>query len=71
MKIIIDNIVAVFIIIIVALLIVPLNTGMMDLMFILNLSLSLVIIMMTMYIKESLEFSIFPSILLVTTLLRL
>ncbi|MCL1849009.1 MAG: flagellar biosynthesis protein FlhA [Clostridiales bacterium] len=71
MKLILDNIVAVFIILIVAILIVPFSTGVMDLMFVFNLAFSLVIIMMTMYIRESLEFSIFPSILLVTTLLRL
>ena len=71
MKIFLNNVVAVFILLIVTLLIVPLTTSMLDLMFILNLSFSLVIILMTMYIRESLEFSIFPSILLVTTLLRL
>ncbi|GHU56411.1 hypothetical protein FACS1894132_13800 [Clostridia bacterium] len=40
-------------------------------MFVLQLGIALVILVTTMYIKESLEFSIFPSILLITTLLRL
>ena len=66
-----NNGVAVFIILIVALLIVPLGTAFLDLMFILNLSISLVILLLTMYIKEPLEFSIYPSLLLLTTLLRL
>ena len=66
-----NNGVAVFIVLIVALLIVPLGTGLLDFMFILNLSISLVILLLTMYIKEPLEFSIFPSLLLLTTLLRL
>ncbi len=66
-----NNSVAVFVLIIVALLIVPLGTGVLDFMFILNLALSLVILLTTMYIKEPLEFSIFPSLLLITTLLRL
>ncbi|MDR1194054.1 MAG: flagellar biosynthesis protein FlhA [Peptococcaceae bacterium] len=66
-----DNMVAVFIIIIIALLIIPLDTHVLDFMFIMNLALSLVILLTTMYIKEALEFSIFPSLLLVTTLFRL
>ncbi|MEG2661077.1 MAG: FHIPEP family type III secretion protein, partial [Oscillospiraceae bacterium] len=51
--------------------IVPLNTAILDFMFILNLTISLVILLMTMYITEPLDFSIFPSLLLLTTLLRL
>ena len=65
------NSVAVFIILIVALLIVSLPTALLDFMFIFNLAISLIILLLTMYIKEALEFSIFPSILLLTTLLRL
>ncbi|MEG2073207.1 MAG: FHIPEP family type III secretion protein, partial [Angelakisella sp.] len=63
--------VSVFIVLILALLIIPLPAAMLDLMFVINLTLSLVILLTTMYIKEALEFSIFPSILLITTLLRL
>ena len=66
-----NNSVAIFVLIIVAALIVPLGTGVLDFMFILNLALSLVILLTTMYIKEPLELSIFPSLLLITTLLRL
>lgn len=36
-----------------------------------QLGLSLVILLMTMYVKEVLEFSVFPTLLLVTTMLRL
>jgi flagellar biosynthesis protein FlhA len=71
MKKILSNIVAVFVILIVFLLIVPLPTQMLDFLFITNLALSLVILLMTMYIKEPLEFSVFPSLLLITTLFRL
>ncbi len=56
---------------VVALLIIPLPTGILDFMFILNLTISLVILFITMYIKETLEFAIFPSLLLVTTVFRL
>ncbi|ODU57557.1 MAG: flagellar biosynthesis protein FlhA [Clostridium sp. SCN 57-10] len=66
-----NNAISAFVIAILATLIIPLSPGVLDFMFILNLSLSLIILLMTMYIKEPLEFSIFPSLLLITTLLRL
>lgn len=66
-----NNMVSVFIVLILALLIIPLSPALLDLMFIMNITISLVILLTTMYIKEALEFSIFPSILLITTLLRL
>ena len=56
---------------IIFLIILPLPTFILDFMFIFNISLSFLILCMTLYIKEPLEFSIFPSILLITTLLRL
>ncbi len=65
------NAVAAFVILIIFLLIVPLNTYILDFMFITNLSISFIIMLTTMYIKEPLEFSIFPSLLLITTMLRL
>lgn len=40
-------------------------------MILLNIALSLVILVMTMFIKEALEFSVFPTVLLITTVLRL
>lgn len=40
-------------------------------MFIINITVSLLILLITMYIREALEFSIFPSLLLITTLFRL
>ncbi|WP_312643810.1 flagellar biosynthesis protein FlhA [Hydrogenoanaerobacterium sp.] len=64
-------IVSVFVVTIIFLIIVPLPPFWLDLMFILNLTLSFVILITSMYIRESLEFSIFPSILLITTLFRL
>lgn len=66
-----NNTVSAFVIGIIFLLIIPLPTWALDLMFILNLSVSFIILLTTMYIKESLEFSIFPSLLLITTLFRL
>ena len=56
---------------IVLLLIFPLSPFLMDVMIILNISLSVIILLISMNIREALEFSIFPSLLLVTTLFRL
>lgn len=66
-----NHMVSVFIILIVAFIIIPLNSFVLDFMYIINISLSLIILLMTMYIKEALQFSIFPSLLLITTLFRL
>lgn len=66
-----DNVVSLFIIVIVFLIIVPLPTQILDILLLLNISVSLMILLISMYIKESLEFSIFPSLLLVTTLFRI
>lgn len=55
---------------IVMLLIIPLNPFLLDVMIIINISISLIILIISMRIKEALEFSIFPSLLLMTTLLR-
>lgn len=66
-----NNVVAVFVIIIVALLIIPMPSFMLDMMIIINITLSLIILLMTMYVKNALQFSIFPSLLLITTLFRL
>ena len=66
------NAVAAFVILIIFLIIIPLPTVVLpDFMFILNLAVSFVILLTTMYIKEPLQFSIFPSLLLITTMLRL
>ena len=66
-----DHVVAVFVLLVVLLLIVPLSPFLLDMMFIINITVSLIILLITMYIREALEFSIFPSLLLITTLFRL
>lgn len=71
MKKFINNSISLFVIAIILMLIVPLKAFFLDLMFIINITLSLVILLTTMYIKDALEFSIFPSVLLITTLFRL
>lgn len=71
MKKLIQNAASLFVIVIVLLMIIPLNPFLLDTLFIVNISISLIILLITMNIKESLEFSIFPSLLLITTLFRL
>lgn len=66
-----DIIVAILVVTIILLIIVPVPLGMLDFFLALNISLSLTILMLSMFVKETLEFSVFPSILLVTTLFRL
>ena len=60
-----------FVLTIILLLIIPLPEAMVDVAIIVNMSLSLMILIITMTIKDALEFSIFPSLLLITTLFRL
>ena len=71
MKKVMQNTVSLFVITIVLLLIIPLNPFLLDVLIITNVSISLIILLITMNIKEPLEFSIFPSLLLITTLFRL
>jgi len=59
------------IVVIVLLIIIPLPAWLLDMLFIINLSISFIILLLSMNITEALQFSIFPSILLVTTLFRL
>lgn len=66
-----NNLIPVFLLLVIVLIIIPLPTWLLDFMLVLNISVSLIILLMTMYIKSPLEFSIFPSLLLVTTIFRL
>ena len=66
-----DNAVALGVVVIVLFLIIPLPTFLPDFLLIVNIGLAIMILMITMNISEALEFSIFPSLLLVTTLFRL
>ncbi|WP_251388164.1 flagellar biosynthesis protein FlhA [Mediterraneibacter agrestimuris] len=71
MKKLVNNAVAIIVVMIVLLLIIPLDPFLLDVMIILNISISLIILLISMNIKEPLEFSIFPSMLLITTLFRI
>ena len=71
MKRLFDNVISVFVVVIVLFLLIPLPPFLLDVFFIINISLALIILLITMNIREPLEFSIFPSLLLITTLFRL
>ncbi|MEG2305079.1 MAG: flagellar biosynthesis protein FlhA [Lachnospiraceae bacterium] len=71
MKKLMSNAVVIFVVGIVLLLIIPLSPFMLDIMITINISISLIILVISMKISEPLEFSIFPSLLLITTLFRL
>ncbi|MCG3203269.1 MAG: Flagellar biosynthesis protein FlhA [Gammaproteobacteria bacterium] len=57
--------------VILAMMVVPLPTFLLDILFTFNISLSLVVLMAVVYSKRPLELSAFPTVLLVATLMRL
>lgn len=56
---------------IVLMMIIPIPIFLIDLLLILNISVALMILLVAMNTREALDFSIFPAILLITTLFRL
>ncbi len=66
-----DLMVAAGVIALVAMIIVPLPQVVLDMFITLNFALSLCILLVAMYVEKPLDFSIFPSLLLVGTLFRL
>lgn len=66
-----DIVVAIAIISIVLIIIIPVPKGALDILLSLNISLAILILLISMYTKNALQFSIFPSLLLLTTLFRL
>ncbi|WP_019638062.1 flagellar biosynthesis protein FlhA [Paenibacillus fonticola] len=56
---------------IVLLMILPIPTWLLDILLIINISIALMILLVAMNTKEALQFSIFPAMLLITTLFRL
>src|SRR5262245_24405563 len=52
-------------------LLVPLPTQVLDFLLVLNITLSVIVLVTTMYVRTPLEFAVFPSLLLAVTLFRL
>ncbi|MEY2534813.1 MAG: flagellar biosynthesis protein FlhA, partial [bacterium] len=59
------------VVLVVVMMIVPLPAALLDLFITINISAALAIVVATMYLNKPLEFSAFPSLLLLTTLFRL
>lgn len=66
-----DVVLAAAVCFVVGMMIVPLPEWLLDLLIIVNLSLGLIMLMVSVYARDALEFSVFPSLLLLTTLFRL
>src|ERR1039457_3343855 len=66
-----DLFMAVAIIVILSVMIIPLAPFMLDLFLTLSITFSLLILLVALYTEKSLDFSVFPSLLLVATLFRL
>jgi flagellar biosynthesis protein FlhA len=56
---------------ILAMMVLPLPPFMLDVLFTFNIALSMMVLLVAMYTLKPLDFSVFPTVLLVTTLLRL
>jgi flagellar biosynthesis protein FlhA len=66
-----DAMMAAALVVIIGLMIVPLPPMALDLLVVLNLALSIGVMLISMYIARPMDFSVFPSVLLLVTLFRL
>ncbi|TQV86698.1 flagellar biosynthesis protein FlhA [Aliikangiella coralliicola] len=61
----------VLLLVLLAMMILPMPTFLLDILFTFNISLALIVLLATVYANRPLDFAVFPTILLVTTLMRL
>ncbi|MBA4389357.1 MAG: flagellar biosynthesis protein FlhA [Syntrophus sp. (in: bacteria)] len=66
-----DIFIAISVVFVILIMIVPLNSFFIDIFLTLSISLSLLILFIAMYTSRPLDFSVFPSVLLIVTLFRL
>ncbi|WP_461211035.1 type III secretion system export apparatus subunit SctV [Desulfocurvus sp. DL9XJH121] len=66
-----DLTMAAFLVAIIGLMIIPMPTPLVDTLLGLNMGISFIVLMMSMYVGTALDFSVFPTVLLFTTLFRL
>jgi flagellar biosynthesis protein FlhA len=66
-----DYLVAVFAVVVIGILIFPLPEAALDLLLVVNITMALTILLVTVYTTEPLQFSAFPTLLLLVTLFRL
>lgn len=66
-----DVILAIGLVTIIAMMVLPIPPGILDFLLTLNISFSIIILLVCLYTKEPLDYSTFPTILLIATLFRL
>ncbi|MCK4460629.1 MAG: FHIPEP family type III secretion protein, partial [candidate division Zixibacteria bacterium] len=66
-----DIVLALGVIAIIGVLVIPIPTGLLDFALAFNITFSLVVLLTTLYITRPLDLSVFPSMLLIVTLMRL
>jgi len=66
-----DIVMAFVVVSIVAMMIVPLPTALLDILLTLNISVSVMVLLISLYVPSALQLSVFPTLLLLTTLFRL
>ncbi|MEO0321610.1 MAG: type III secretion system export apparatus subunit SctV [Myxococcota bacterium] len=66
-----DVVLAAFVLLIVAMMVVPLPTVLLDVLIAGNVSVAVLMLLVALYVASGLEFTAFPTVLLVTTLYRL
>ena len=66
-----DVILAFIVVAIISVMILPISSGLLDILLIINITVSITVLMLTLFTKDILEFSSFPTLLLLLTLYRL
>jgi flagellar biosynthesis protein FlhA len=61
----------ILVIMILAMMILPLPPFLLDILFTFNIALAMIVLLISLYVMKPLDFSVFPTVLLLTTLLRL
>ncbi|MFW5960705.1 MAG: FHIPEP family type III secretion protein, partial [Chitinivibrionales bacterium] len=66
-----DFLIVIGVIVVLIVMVIPIPQGIIDIFLTLNLGIALIILLSSMYNREALDFSVFPSLLLTVTLFRL
>ena len=66
-----DVVIAFFVVAIIGVIIIPIPSQILDLLLVLNMALSIIVLLLTLFTKSVLEFTTFPTLLLITTMFRL
>lgn len=66
-----DIVLAVGLVVVIGMMVLPLPSGLLDFLLTINISLSVIILLVCLFTKEPLEYSTFPTILLISTVFRL